>query len=345
MNETMEDVLSIKSVEEIKQQLFKQKEVVILVHHNPDGDALGAALAMAMYLRQYGIGSHVISPNDFPDFLKWMPDAGQVLVAEQEPERCKSLIREASFIFCLDFNHASRIKLLQTALEENKGYKALIDHHINPSPMFNFVYSVKEETSSTCELVYHFIACHLHDKEKITKEMAECLYTGIITDTGSFSYNCDNASTYEATSHLIQLNINGEEIHRQVYDTYSENRVRLLGFCLSERLHILPSRSTSFIYLTKEDLERFNFRPGDTEGIVNYGLSMKDIRFTAFFSEKDENIRVSFRSKGDFDVDAYARKHFNGGGHKHAAGGESKRNMKDTLAYFQSTLEDYKDIL
>ncbi|MBO4403201.1 MAG: DHH family phosphoesterase [Bacteroidales bacterium] len=337
--------LTPKAIEQLKQALFRQKEVVLLMHHNPDGDALGAALAMAMYLQQKGIGSCVISPNEFPDFLKWMPWADKVHIANESADFCIKKIKEASFVFCLDFNHPGRIKQLQNALEESKAYKALIDHHIDPSPMFDFIYSVKEETSSTCELVHQFIAKYLNDKDKITKEMAECLYVGMITDTGSFSYNCDNASTYEVLSQLIQLHINGEEIHRKVYDTYSENRVRLLGFCLSERLHVMEEFGTSYIYATREDLERFNFKPGDTEGIVNYGISMKNVRFTAFFSEKDENIRVSFRSKGDFDVDAFARQHFHGGGHKHAAGGESDLSMEETLAYFKSTLKAYKNLI
>lgn len=341
----MDNIFSKASLEKLKEKLFSQKEIVILTHYNPDGDALGSALAMALYLKQYGIEPFVITPNVFPDFLKWMPSSDMVHIASEELEYCQQKILDADFIFCLDFNQPERIKTLQTALEESKAYKALIDHHINPSPIFNFIFSVKEETSSTCELVYWFIAKHLNDKEKITKEIAECLYVGIITDTGSYSYNCNNASTYAATSHLIQLKINGEEIHRNVYDTYSECRVRLLGFCLSERMEVLKEYATSIIYATKEDLERFNFKPGDTEGIVNYGISMKDVRFTAFFSQKDENIRVSFRSKGDFNVDAYARKHFHGGGHIHAAGGESDMNMQETLAYFKSTLDAYKDII
>ena len=315
------------------------------MHYNPDGDAIGSSLALAMYLEQYQIGSCLISPNNFPDFLKWMPWSDRIHIATDEKQFCEQKIRDAEMIFCMDFNLSSRIKSLQSALDESKAYKALIDHHIDPSPIFDFTYSVKEETSSTSELVYWLIAHHLNDKGKINREMAQCLYVGIITDTGSFSYNCDNASTYDATSHLIQLDINGEEIHRNVYDTYSESRVRLLGFCLSERLHIMEEYATSYIYLTKEDLERFQYKPGDTEGIVNYGISMKNIRFTAFFSEKDGNIRVSFRSKGDFDVDAFARKHFHGGGHKHASGGESDMSMQETLAYFQSTLKEYENLI
>lgn len=341
----MEETLTPQAIEELKQKILQYREVVILMHHNPDGDAIGSSLALSMYLKMYNIDSCLISPNDFPDFLKWMPNNGQIHIATEELEFCQKKIREAKMIFCLDFNMSSRIKVLQGALDESKAYKALIDHHINPSPVFNFVYSVKEETSSTCELVYRLIAHHFNDKEKINRDMATCLYVGLITDTGSYSYNCDNASTYEATSHLISLGINGEEIHRMVYDTYSENRVRLLGFCLSERLHVMEEYATSYIYVNKEDLEHFNYKPGDTEGIVNYGISMKKIRFTAFFSEKDGNIRVSFRSKGDFNVDTYARKHFNGGGHKHAAGGESNMGMQETLEYFRSTLKEYKGLI
>lgn len=337
--------LSREAVRALQAELQKHQEIVLLIHHNPDGDALGSALALSMYLEQKGHQCCIISPNDFPDFLQWMPGIGKVRLAHKETDFCTRKIREAGFLFCLDLNQSKRVSLLQTALEQSKAYKALIDHHIDPSDIFDFTYSVTEETSSTCELVYRLIACHFNDADKITKEMAECLYTGIVTDTGSFSYHCDNVSTFETAGKLMELHINGEQIHRNIYDTYSESRVRLLGFCLSERMVVLDDYATSYIYLTKEDLQRFHFKQGDTEGIVNYGLSMKSVHFTAFFTERDGHIRISFRSKADFDVNAYARAHFNGGGHRNAAGGEFHESMEKAIALFRSTLDQYKNQL
>lgn len=339
------DPLQKEQLQNLQRQLEQNREVVILIHHNPDGDALSSALALSMYLEQYGHSCEILSPNAFPDFLQWMPGIGKVHRADLEPEYCAEKVNKAGLIFCLDFNQSKRVQDLQIPLEKSKAFKALIDHHIAPEDQFDFVYSVTDETSSTCELVYQFIAHYRNDGDKITREMAECLYAGIMTDTGSFSYSCDNPSTHETAGKLIAMQINGERIHRNIYDTYSENRVRLLGFSLSERLHLLPEYATSYIYLTKEDLKRFNYRQGDTEGIVNYGLSMKPVRFTAFFSERDGRIRISFRSKGDFDVNEFARAHFNGGGHKNAAGGESFDTMEETIRRFLEALPKYPDKL
>ena len=333
--------LTNKESNYLQNELEKHREVVILIHQNPDGDALGSAIALSMYLEQYGHTCEILSPNAFPEFLQWMPGISKVHRADLEPDYCREKVENAKLIFCLDFNQSKRVQALQEPLERSKAFKALIDHHISPSDIFDFVYSVTDETSSTCELIYNFIANCRNDGDRITKAMAECLYTGIMTDTGCFSYSCDNPSTHETAGKLIAMQINGERIHRNVYDTYSENRVRLLGFCLSERMHVLPEFATSYIYLTKADLERFHYQQGDTEGIVNYGLSMKPVRFTAFFSERDGRIRISFRSKGDFDVNAFARTHFNGGGHKNAAGGESFDTMEETIALFLDTLPEY----
>lgn len=330
----------------LRMEMDRHKEMVILMHHNPDGDALGSSLALSMYLEQTGHQCCIIAPNEFPDFLRWMPQTEKVHFGSREADFCKKKIEEAGFIFCLDFNRSDRIQDLQQALEHSHAYKALIDHHIDPdTSLFDFIYSVTTETSSTCELIYNFIVYYMAGKSLLNKEMAACLYVGIITDTGSLSYSCGNPSTYTSIGNLIQMGINGEDIHRKVYDNYAESRMRLLGFSLSERLHVLKEYATSYIYLSKEDLERFQYKQGDTEGIVNYGLSMQGVRFTAFFSERDGVIRVSFRSKGDFDVNVFAREHFNGGGHRNAAGGNSYENMEKTIARFRQALVTYKDQL
>ncbi|MCL2132308.1 MAG: DHH family phosphoesterase [Lentimicrobiaceae bacterium] len=327
---------------QIAEMLTVPKKVAVAVHYNPDGDAIGAALALSLFLQAKGHEVSILSPNELPDFLEWMPQADRIFVATQQFEICKEKIAAADVIFCLDFNAFDRVGVLQEALEQAKSLKILIDHHINPSPVFDIAYSVVEKTSSTCELMYRFLAHILKEKTQITKQMAECMYVGIMIDTGSLSYSCNNQSTYRVLGELFRLGIDGEKIHQLVYDNYSENRIKLLGFCLSERLFVLPDCASSYIYLTKEDLARFNYKQGDTEGIVNYGMSIKGIRFTALFTERDDRIRLSFRSKGDFDVNRFARLHFSGGGHKNASGGNSYQTMENTITDFLSLVEKYK---
>ena len=336
MKLTQKDILRITDL------LSTPKKVALAVHYNPDGDAIGAALALSLFLQAKGHEVSIFSPNELPDFLDWMPQVTQILVATQQFELCKEKIQAAELIFCLDFNCFERVGILQEPFEQATSPKILIDHHIDPAPTFDMVYSVSEETSSTCELMYYFLAQVLKEKKSITKEMAECLYVGIIIDTGSLSYSCNNQSTYHVLRELFRFGIDGGKIHQLVYDNFSENRVRLLGVCLSERLVTLPDYATSYIYLTKEDLERFHYKQGDIEGIVNYGLSMKNIRFTALFTERDDRIRISFRSKGDFDVNCFARQHFNGGGHKNASGGNSYVSMDHTINEFNALLQKYK---
>ncbi len=324
----------------LKESLAKPKHIAILIHYNPDGDAVGSALALSEFLRTKKHDVSILSPNPFPDFLQWMPESEKISVATENLDKCIEKIIRADLIFCVDFNASNRIGLLQETLEKATGIKILIDHHIAPSSIFDIYYSVPEGISSTSELIYNFLVYKLKEQECITKSMAECLYVGIITDTGSLSYACNNRSSYAIVGKLIAKGIDGEAIHRKVYDTYSENRLRLLGYCLSERLTVLNKFATSYIYLTKEDLKQFSYRHGDTEGFVNYGLSIKDIEFTAFFVEREDRIRVSFRSMNGFNANEYARKYFNGGGHKNAAGADSFRSMKETLLFFEETLKE-----
>ena len=329
----------------IKDLLSEPKRVTIIAHYNPDGDAIGASLALMIFLQQKGHTVNVLVPNPYPDFLEWMPCADSIILATENLPLCEEKIHSADIIFCLDFNSFSRTGALQKSLEESSVIKVLIDHHIAPDDSFDIVYSVTEQTSSTCELMYDFILNTMDGKSYMNKEIAECLYVGIITDTGSLSYSCNNVSTYMVLADLFRCGIDGEHIHRKVYDNYSESRVRLLGHALGERFIVLDEFATSFIYLSKEDLEKYNYKQGDTEGIVNYGLSINNIRFTALFSERDDRIRISFRSKGDFDVNDFARKHFQGGGHKNASGGNSYVSIDETIELFKSLLKQYKTSL
>ena len=334
--------LNRKDILRIADALSTPKRVAIAVHYNPDGDAIGASLALALFLQAKGHTVSILSPNELPYFLDWMPQIDKIFIATKQFESCKAEIDAADIIFCLDFNSFDRTGILQKTLEQAKSLKILIDHHLNPSPSFDIVYSVSEETSSTCELMYHFLAHILKEKKNITQEMATCLYVGIIIDTGSLSYSCNNWSTYQILGELFRFGIDGGKIHQWVYDNFSESRMKLLGFCLSDRLVVLPEYASSYIYLTKEDLTQFHYQQGDTEGIVNYGLSIKGIRFTAFFTERDDRIRISFRSKGDFDVNNFAQQHFKGGGHKNASGGNSYINMENTINDFRTLLQKYK---
>jgi phosphoesterase RecJ-like protein len=334
--------LKQKDIQRITNVLAAPKKVAIAVHYNPDGDAIGAALALSLFLQAKGHEVDILSPNELPDFLDWMPQVDKIHIATQQLEVCKEKIKAAEVIFCLDFNCFDRVGILQEALTQAQTLKILIDHHIAPAPCFDIAYSVAEKTSSTCELMYHFLANILHEKKNITKTMAECLYVGIIIDTGSLSYSCNNQSTYKVLGELFRLGIDGGKIHQLVYDNFSQSRMKLLGFCLWERMVMLPEYAASYIYLTKEDLERFNYKQGDIEGVVNYGLSIKGIHFTAFFTERDNRIRASFRSKGNFDVNCFARQYYSGGGHKNASGGNSYANMENTIRDFRALLQKYK---
>jgi phosphoesterase RecJ-like protein len=329
----------------IKSLLSEPKRIVIVAHYNPDGDAIGASLALKIYLQQINHSVHILTPNSYPTFLEWMPLSETIIQATENQQQCMEEIQAADIIFCLDFNSFSRVGILQTALEEATATKVLIDHHIDPATSFDIMYSSTEKTSSTCELIYNFITDMMDGRKYMNKQIAECLYVGIITDTGSLSYSCNNESTYHVLGNLFRYGIDGETIHRKVYDTYSESRIRLLGHCLIERLVVLEQFASSFIYLTKEDLINYNYKQGDIEGIVNYGLSIETIRFTALFSEREDRVRISFRSKGNFNVNDFARRHFNGGGHKNASGGNSYMSMEATIEEFKSLLEQYKPLL
>lgn len=321
--------------------LSQMPEILITTHYNPDGDALGSSLALGNYLQKKGLSVKVLIPNEYPGFLAWMPGSKDMIVYARDKERGTQLIEDAGLIFCLDYNSIDRVNLFADKLEKSEKPKVLVDHHLQPELQFDYLFSVIE-TSSTSELIYDLI-CALGDKELIDTNIANCLYVGIMTDTGSFSFACNHPHTYEVVAELVHIGVDTEQVHRLVYDTYSEHRMRLLGYCLSEKLTVIKEHATAYIWLTKEDMKRFKVKPGDTEGIVNYGLSIKGISFAALFSEKDDRIRISFRSKGSFSVNNFAREHFNGGGHRNAAGGDSFLKMTDTIQRFTELLPRYKE--
>lgn len=327
----------------IASKITEAKSIVITSHYNPDGDAIGSCLALYHYLAALGKKSQVLIPNGIPEFLMWMKDADKIMIYEAHPGKSQKIIEQADLIFCLDYNAFSRTRYSEQQLLDSKAYKILIDHHLQPTAEFDHLVS-RIDVSSTAELVYETIVALGHEK-LISKEMAACLFVGIMTDTGSFSYSSNYPSTYRIVALLIETGIKTGEIHQNVYDTYSEQRLRLLGYCLSEKLVVLKEFGTAYISLARHELERFGFQPGDTEGIVNYALSVKNIVFAAFFTEKEEIVRISFRSKGNFSVNDFARKHFEGGGHKNAAGADSDKTLDETITDFIVLLHDYKDEL
>jgi bifunctional oligoribonuclease and PAP phosphatase NrnA len=324
---------------QIRDQISCSPNIVITTHYNPDGDAIGSSLALYNILNHLGCNVAVIIPNDYPSFLKWLPGNEKMIVYEENALLCNALIRDAQILFSLDYNAMSRVKHFTNQLQEAKATKILIDHHIDPSDEYDFVYS-RINISSTSELLYEFVK-GLGWENEIDKDVAECLYVGIMTDTGSFSYACNLSQTYEITANLIKKGIDAENIHRLVYDTYSENRMRLLGYCLSERLVVRAKYKTAYIWLTRDDLTMFDHQIGDTEGVVNYALSIEGIVLAALFTERNERIRISFRSKGEFSVNEFARKHYAGGGHRNAAGGDSLTDMEETLRKFEELLPEY----
>jgi bifunctional oligoribonuclease and PAP phosphatase NrnA len=337
------DLLETTDFRKVQTLFDLPRKILLTTHTNPDGDAIGSSLALYGYFRMKGHEVCVMVPDEFPTFLAWMPGHEDILVFSRNEQKCLQKISEAEVIFSLDYNNLDRLQGAASAVKASKATKVLLDHHKLPANHFDFLMSIVGR-SSTAELVYEFIDA-LGDRNLINKDIAECIYSGIVTDTGSFSYSCNERRTYEIVAELISRDIDGEHIHRLIYDTYSESRLRLLGFALSQKLVVLPEFHTAYISLTKEDLDRFNYQVGDTEGVVNYALSIEGINLAALFSERDGVIRASFRSKGKFKCDVLARDHFDGGGHANAAGAYSHISMDDTIRKFRDLLPGYQESL
>lgn len=326
----------------IRELISNSRSVVVTSHYNPDGDAIGAALAMTLMLHKMGKKAVVMIPNEYPVFLKWMPGSNDVHIFRQREKSGREVISGADLFFCLDYSGINRTGEMEEALRNAEGKKILIDHHLEPVLSDFDFYLTQVKVSSTSELLYRFFEdCSWLDL--IDRDIATCLFVGIMTDTGSFSFSCNYPETFEITASLLRKGINPEQIHRLVYDTYSEERLRLLGYCLSNKLTVLPEISTAYIALTMEELERFHHQVGDTEGIVNYALSIDAIKIAIFLTERKDRVRLSFRSKGNLSVNNIARDHFNGGGHRNAAGGDSFVSLDDTVRKLKEVLEQYKD--
>lgn len=322
------DIITIQSL------LAEPKRIAIIPHRSPDGDAMGSTLALYHFLLKLNHKPVVIAPNEFPDFLAWLPGAETVKIFEKDKENGTKLLQDAELVFTLDFNAFHRTgDQMETVLKTLTVPFVMIDHHQKPDDYAVVAFS-NTDYGSTCEMVYHFIAA-LQLTNLIDKTIATCIYTGIVTDSGSFRYPATTGETHRIVASLIDLGVENSEIHSLLFDNHSHNRIQILARAL-QNLRVLPQYSTSYTTLSQEELDTFGYVKGDTEGIVNYGLTIKGIVFTAIFIEnKDEKIiKISFRSKGDFDVNQFARKHFSGGGHINAAGGKSSLNMEDTVQHF-----------
>lgn len=336
-------MLDNQIIAKISDLIREKKPTVVMSHLNPDGDAIGSAIALSLFLDKLGVPSNVIIPNEVPDFLKWLPGYERVHSGTQEFEKCTKLIKEASTLFLLDFNEPGRAGNLMDIVQDSPAFKILIDHHEDPEDFVDILIS-EPWRGSAGEMVYKFME-ELGEIKLLDRDIATCLYVAIMTDTGNFRYGSSYSEIFTIAGELVEAGIDKDEIFTSVYDSYSEDRMKLLGYSMSEKLVVIPGCNTAYISLTMEELDRFNHQVGDTEGFVNVPFSIKGIRVTALFIEKKNHVKISLRSKGDFSVDAIARQHFNGGGHVNAAGGESADSLEDTAQHFIRVIKQHRNEL
>ena len=332
------------NISELTNLLSSKKKIVIITHKNPDGDAIGSSLALSIILSKKKHDINVIVPNGLPHYLKWLPNANDIIVYDSNKDKAAFRVSEADIIFCLDFNVVDRIGDLGISFLKSKSYKAVIDHHplLDDVDFASYMFS-DTSYSSTCEIMYKFIQ-KLGFMELIDKDIATCIYAGILTDTGAFRFSCTSSQTHKIVAKLIDKGADNNNIYQSIYDSNSIDRLNLLSQALNN-LFLLKDLPVGIMYLSDKDLKKNNFRKGYTEGFVNYILSIKGIILGIFLVEdkKKAIIKMSFRSKKDFDVNDFANKNFNGGGHKMAAGGYSKLTLEDTLEKVKKIIYDYKD--
>ena len=329
----------IQTFSSIKNILNAASKISIVPHENPDGDAIGSALGLGQALKNMGKDVAVIPVNDYPDFLKWFSADVPVLVYEKDKKAAKSALFDSDVLICVDFNEEKRAGHLEKMIRSFGKTKILIDHHPYPTAFCHYTVS-ETQYSSTAELVFDVLA-KTQLTAHIDKKAAEALYTGILTDTGGFSHNTSK-NTFRVVSELLEYDIETDKIQSSVFHNFSSDRMRLLGYSLNDKMVVFPEFRAAYISLTKDELKKFNFKPGDTEGFVNYPLSINNIVFSALFIEKDEYVKASFRSKGNFPANAFSSENFNGGGHLNAAGGESFLSFEETIKKFTQLLPKYK---
>lgn len=334
--------LDLEKIEAFKELLSKPKKVVILSHTNPDGDAIGSSLALSQVLKQCGHSVHCILPNRFPYYLKWMPCCDELIIHSQDKIGiAQSVIEAADVVICADMSSLSRLEALTEIIAANtKAKRVLIDHHLSPSDEFDLVFSFPE-SSSTAYLVYEILKA-AYGTEVFDQNIATLLYVGMITDTGNFAFSTINAELFRAAADLLETGIDVPTIYNNVYNSFTEGRARLFGYVINRKMKTLLKGTVAYLSLTEEEMRRYWFQQGDSEGFVNYPLSIKKVKMSAMFSEQQGGfIRVSLRSHGKVDVNTFARRYFNGGGHHNAAGGKSFMSMDDTIAHYIAAVEEY----
>ena len=338
-------VIAQAEVDHVEKWFERAEKIVIVSHVSPDGDAIGSSLGLYHFLTSQEKTVNVIVPNAFPEFLHWMPGAKEVIVYDKYKEYADKLINEADVLCCLDFNVLSRIDKMEEVVRNTPARKMMVDHHLYPGDFCRITIS-HPEISSTSELVFRLI-CQLGNFSDITKEGAECIYTGMMTDTGGFTYNSNDREIYYIISELLSKGIDKDEIYRKVFNTHSEGRLRLMGYVLYDKMQVFPEFNSALIWLDASEQKRFQYKKGDTEGFVNIPLSIKDVRFSVFLREDTEKkmIKVSLRSVGTFPCNKVAAEFFNGGGHLNASGGEFYGPMEEAINLFKQALVKYQDLL
>lgn len=333
----------MENLNELKTLLATPKNIVITTHRNPDGDAIGSSLALWHYLKRGGHHVSLISPSEYPDFLSWMSGVNEFHIYDDDPEEVKDFFKQKDLVFCLDFNSLDRIDKVGDLIAAEEGLKkVMIDHHLFPEDFADFVLS-DTSASSTCELIYLFLDM-LGDRGQIDEQIGECIFTGILTDTGSFKYST-SPRLFRIVAELLEIGVDDYKLQDLIFNSMREKHLRLLGHCLHNRMEILDEYKTGIIVLTKDDYAKFDIKRGDTEGIVNYMLKLRDVKMAAFITEQPTIVKISLRSKGDFSVQEIAQKYFKGGGHKNASGGASFIGLRATVRKFKEILPQYKDQL
>jgi phosphoesterase RecJ-like protein len=336
-------IISESNIQKAKKLIDKSDKIVIVTHISPDGDAIGSSLALYHFLLQMGKSVNVLVPNNFPGFLKWLKGTKDIVIGEWKENLTRELIGAADLIFCLDFNILKRIEQLGPLIEQALSKKIMIDHHLDPGDFCDVVIS-HPEISSTSELIFRFI-CRMGMFEYIDKSCAECIYLGMMTDTGAFTYNSNSSQIYYIISELLEKGVDKDAIYNKVYNDYSECRIRLQGYVLYEKMKIFKEYKTSLMTLSREEQKKFQWKRGDTEGFVNIPLSIEGIVFSVFIREEENKIKISFRSKGKFPANRFAAEVFNGGGHLNASGGEFYGSLEEAITLFEEALPKYAEIL
>jgi len=330
----------MEKINQVFSELSTPQVIAITMHQKPDPDAMGSALALCLYLKKRGHSVTVISPTNWADFLKWMPGADEVIDYEAKKSAVEAILSSVQWLFCLDFNHFSRTRNMETILTNLPCKKVLIDHHREPQTE-SFNYGISDiSKSSTAEMIYDFIV-NSGGGDMIDKDIATCLYAGVMADTGSFRFSSTTSSVHMMVAKLKSLDINHPHIHSAIYDNFLENRLRFIGHVLSHRMEVLYEYNTAIIAIPKEDVLKYHLKTGDTEGLVNYPLSIKGIEMTALLIDRDEERKWSFRSKETFDCNSFARTYFQGGGHYNASGGRSFDSVEENVKQFKSALKEF----